>query len=133
MQCEHALSLATHSGAKKCRTVIETGHCFSPSFCALHPISKSLSGQSQTQQGHCKMIPFLLGPCSAHSHSSLSAAFAQTQSILSQRLEMFSLAICFSLLNPNHFTHHLPKLEIKPAISLSSSDVAYFPPHTSAF
>jgi len=56
-----------------------------------------------------------------------------TLSFLSQSLEIFCLAVCLSLLNPNHFIHHLPEQEIKPEISLSSSDVAYLPAPTSPF
>lgn len=72
---------------------------------------------------------FFFFHCSACSHSVLPLYWLCTdtlKSFFSQKLEMFSLVVCLSLLNLNHFIHHLPKQEIKPKISLSSSDVVYF-------
>lgn len=83
MWFELALSSATHLRAKKCTTVVETGHCFFLSLCAPYHTHKSLRGQSQNEKRHCKVILFFplfsLFPLSS---PSLLALHRHTQELL---------------------------------------------------
>lgn len=99
-------------------------------FCfhsVLHILYTNTWWNSQNEKRHCKGIPFLplfgLFPLSS---PSLLSLHRHTQELPKPEAGKVQSGVCLSLLNPNHFIHHLPKQEIKPKISLSSSDVVYF-------
>lgn len=117
------------SELKSAQQLLKLGTAFAFTLCSISYTQKpegTESEREETLQGD----PFSSFVPPVPIQLSQFAGFAQTHSRASSARSW--LVVCLSLLNPNHFIHHLPKQEIKSKISLSSSDVVYFPSPTFA-